>query len=315
MSNKIGIVILNYLNFEDTIDCLKSLKKQTTKNFEVVIVDNGSNNESVKNIEDEIGSIENFHLVKSINNLGYAKGNNLGIKFLIDKFGINKILIINNDVLFIEKDYIYHLSNIVYSSKVGAIGTKIIGSDGLNQNPAKWDYSFEAIQKNIQNYENRISGLKATDSLKNVLLRTKVGKWLQSIKRKNRKLVSDSSKYERILDKNELLHGSVIMLTENYFSKFKGFYPDTFLYGEEMILKILFNKSNLKMLYYPQLTILHKEDQSSAMSFNNEKAIMNKYQYESNKIIMTLYDKTEIEILEAFNKSDITHQYEKNITF
>ncbi|MFT9191410.1 MAG: glycosyltransferase, partial [Liquorilactobacillus sp.] len=41
---KMGIILLNYLNYEDTIECLNSLKAQTVKNISIVIVDNGSNN-------------------------------------------------------------------------------------------------------------------------------------------------------------------------------------------------------------------------------------------------------------------------------
>lgn len=90
------------------------------------------------------------------------------------------------------------------------------------------------------------------------------------------------------------------MLTENYFRVFPGLYPKTFLYGEEIILKILFEKIGLKMLYIPNLLINHKEDKSSEQSFVNNYDITNKYRYEGNKIALQVYEKTVTELKEDF---------------
>lgn len=45
-----GIIILNWNGWEDTIDCLKSLKQITDTEYFIVLVDNGSNNNSVEKI-------------------------------------------------------------------------------------------------------------------------------------------------------------------------------------------------------------------------------------------------------------------------
>ena len=55
---KVAIVILNYLNYKDTIECIESIKNQTYGNLETIVVENGSTNESWKLIEDKYKGIE-----------------------------------------------------------------------------------------------------------------------------------------------------------------------------------------------------------------------------------------------------------------
>ncbi len=45
---RVSIIILNWNGLKDTIECLESLKKITYKNYEVIIVDNGSEGDDVK---------------------------------------------------------------------------------------------------------------------------------------------------------------------------------------------------------------------------------------------------------------------------
>lgn len=53
-----GIIILNWNGWEDTIDCLKSLKQITDTEYFIVLVDNGSNNNSVEKIEEYLREYE-----------------------------------------------------------------------------------------------------------------------------------------------------------------------------------------------------------------------------------------------------------------
>lgn len=288
---KVGIVILNYLNYKDTIECIESIENQSCSEYKVIIVDNHSKNESFTVISEYIKDKDKFHIIQSSKNLGFAKGNNIGIRYLMDKFSINNILICNNDVIFNNENYLKNLMEIEINSKIGAVGTSIIGSDNKNQNPSKFQHSKLIMERIVDKSENPSYFRK----IKNYILKTNSGRLLQKLKAKaygkNHNKIETIDKSSRILENDEFLHGSVILLTENYLSIFKGFYPRTFLYGEEIILDILLKKVNLKMLFIPSLSIIHKEDQSSAMSFNNDSSIMNNFQYESNKVILTLYDK------------------------
>ncbi|HEU9066114.1 TPA: glycosyltransferase family 2 protein [Streptococcus pneumoniae] len=262
MNNKIGIVILNYLNWEDTLECINSLRSQSDQDFEAVIVENGSPNESVSRIRDYIKNDKNIHLYVVENNLGYANGNNMGILYLKNRYSINRILLTNNDVIFDDEDYIKKLEDIKYSNTIGAIGTKIIGSDGLNQNPAYFPISFSSSIKSL------LINLLAFSKVITFIKKRFLSSWT--------KRANDFSN-PKIDEQKYFLHGSVIFLTENYLDRFMGLYGGTFLYYEEVILGIIFEKAGLDMLYVPDFSIYHKEDQSSLESFANDDLIRRKF--------------------------------------
>lgn len=116
------IVVLNYNGYKDTIECLKSLSKINYKNYKIVVVDNCSTDNSVENIKNYI--VDNVYLLESNENLGFAGGNNIGIKFALEN-DAEYILLLNNDII-VDKDF---LSNMIDGFKnnfdVGMISPKI----------------------------------------------------------------------------------------------------------------------------------------------------------------------------------------------
>lgn len=272
---KLGIVILNYLNFNDTIECVESLDNQKNKNFEVVIVDNYSQNSSYENLEERYNQVENIHLMKTTKNLGYAKGNNMGIQFCKEQLGIQNVLVVNNDVVFTDENYVDFLLGYDIGETIGAVGTFITGSDGLNQNPNYTPTTKKRLIKDVIYFSLEKWGvLKYYTNLK---LKTKETPNTEE----TNEIVT---KEEESNDRKYFLHGSAIFLTENYLRQLDGFYPETFLYYEENILAILMDKLHLKMVYTGEANIFHKEDQSSAMSFGNNDKVFKQYLIESIKI-------------------------------
>ena len=112
---EIGIVVLNYKNFHETIECVKSILLQKDVVFNIVIVDNGSSNESYDELFNQFKNNDKIYIIKSDINLGYAKGNNLGINYLRNK-GIENIFIANSDLLFKSP---YVLKQIIESYEPG----------------------------------------------------------------------------------------------------------------------------------------------------------------------------------------------------
>ena len=83
MNKLVSIIILNYNKYELTIDCLKSLTNQTYKNFEVIIVDNGSKYQFFLNLKKELSNFKdkiNINLIRNKKNLYFGAGNNKAIK-------------------------------------------------------------------------------------------------------------------------------------------------------------------------------------------------------------------------------------------
>lgn len=94
------IVILNYNGWQDTIECLRSLRKQTFRDFRVVVADNGSSDNSITHISEwakHEGADANWlHILSFDTNYGFAKGNNKAIEAMQD-FPTDYYLCLNND--------------------------------------------------------------------------------------------------------------------------------------------------------------------------------------------------------------------------
>ena len=108
---KISIVILNWNGFADTIDCLISLSKCTYSNFDVILIDNNSNDESVSIIKKWLTEtrFQNLIFIENEENYGFAKGNNIGIDIAL-KNNSDFILLLNNDTV-VESDFLIELLN------------------------------------------------------------------------------------------------------------------------------------------------------------------------------------------------------------
>ncbi|MFQ7303189.1 MAG: glycosyltransferase family 2 protein, partial [Beduini sp.] len=98
--DKIGIILLNYNAYEDTKECIESLKAMTYPNYEIFVVDNDSQDDSA----DRLKQIKDIHFIESGRNGGFGYGNNIGIKAAI-KLGCQKILLLNNDTT-VEPDFL-----------------------------------------------------------------------------------------------------------------------------------------------------------------------------------------------------------------
>ncbi len=119
----ISIVIVHYNTDVETKDCLESLKSvKTTANFKfnVILLDNASKEPlKVKNLPD------NFELIRSDSNLGFTGGNNLAIKFALNKYNSDYVLLLNNDTL-VDPDFLKHLYKTAKDNpKAGLINPKI----------------------------------------------------------------------------------------------------------------------------------------------------------------------------------------------
>lgn len=100
---KIVAVILNYITWQDTIECVDSLLGMCYADHEVVIVENGSKNESVEELERRYDGNKKVYIVKSDINLGFARGNNLGIKFAKEKLSADFVYVANSDTVISDK--------------------------------------------------------------------------------------------------------------------------------------------------------------------------------------------------------------------
>ena len=92
-SPRVAIVLLNWNGRDDTLACLASLSRLDYSAYEVVVVDNGSSDDSVKAIQ---AAYPHLMLITTDDNLGYVGGNNIGLEYA-QTVGADYALLLNND--------------------------------------------------------------------------------------------------------------------------------------------------------------------------------------------------------------------------
>lgn len=91
----IGVVIVNYNGENYQNDALRTIYASSYKNIEVIIVDSASKDNSIELAKSEYPQA---HYLLQKENVGVAKGNNIGIKYAIEELDLEYVLLINNDI-------------------------------------------------------------------------------------------------------------------------------------------------------------------------------------------------------------------------
>jgi GT2 family glycosyltransferase len=122
---KVFIIVLNYNGKEMIKNCLSSLFKLDYSNFEVVLVDNNSKDGSLEMAKTNFSKA---HFIKNSQNLGFSAGNNVGIRFSLERMA-EYVLLINNDTE-VEKDFLSHLVEAgEKDSKIGILSPVIFNGE------------------------------------------------------------------------------------------------------------------------------------------------------------------------------------------
>ncbi|WP_243370205.1 glycosyltransferase [Geotalea sp. SG265] len=113
-----SIIILTFNQLEYTRECLSSIQKHTPENHEVIFVDNGSKDGTVKWLRQQMKSHKNYRLMENKKNLGFAKGCNQGIAAAKGDY----LLLLNNDVVVTEGWLTGMLECLEASAEYGIVG-------------------------------------------------------------------------------------------------------------------------------------------------------------------------------------------------
>ena len=251
----ISFVILHYLVSDQTKKSIDSIKNNIdTDNYIIVIVDNFSNNGSIEEIEKYIKNDEKVVVVKNEKNLGFANGNNAGIKYINQNYDCDFICVLNNDV-YLKSSNIYSQIKDEYAISFFAVaGPKIYTKDGKTTSNPKGINIF--TYKSVKHRQIEIN-------VYYFLYKMHLDRVVQLLeKRKVSKSTTDKKENNQKIYKVQL-HGCFYIFSKKYFEYFDGFDPRTFLYMEEEILfQHLLNK-NLISVYLPQIEVFHEEDAST----------------------------------------------------
>jgi len=115
----VSIIILNWNGLEDTLECLESLKKIAYPNYEVVVVDNGSEGNDAQVLEEKFGNYT--HLIKNDRNFGFAVGANIGMRYVLNNSNPDYLLLLDNDAI-IDRNCLDELVQVMTTdSQIGAV--------------------------------------------------------------------------------------------------------------------------------------------------------------------------------------------------
>jgi GT2 family glycosyltransferase len=121
MTARTAIIILNWNNYQMTAECIRSLAVMDAKNYEVLVVDNGSSDRSVEMLSEEFPQIT---VLPQEFNLGFAAGCNVGVRYALAK-GTEYVLLLNNDT-FVARDFLSEmLASIETDPRIGVVCPKI----------------------------------------------------------------------------------------------------------------------------------------------------------------------------------------------
>ncbi|HAM49816.1 MAG TPA: glycosyltransferase family 2 protein [Nitrospiraceae bacterium] len=133
---KASIIVVNYNGQDCVIDCLKALKGQLFQDFEIIVVDNASSDDSLGEIRSFLQKSPFTGTVRIIpleDNLGFAGGNVVGLRYTEAEY----IALLNNDAEP-DRKWLHNLINVmdtepnvgICASKMIVAGSRIIDSAG-----------------------------------------------------------------------------------------------------------------------------------------------------------------------------------------
>lgn len=257
---KWGFSILHYKTLDMTIQCVKSLQ-DLYRDIQLVIVDNGSNDGTAEILRDMF-SDNNVHIIVSNENLGFSKGNNIGYTYL-KKIGCDFIVLLNNDVIAIQSNFIDQIEGKYDNCRFDILGPQILN------NQCEIVYAYPQIPVHCTIASIYIGQI------------TCVIKWLLSFSGLDIKLAEMISKSQ--LKKKEVcatkrsenvqISGCCMIFSKSYINKFDGLNPAPFLYLEEEILFVRAMKNGMKIVYDPEIRIIHigEVTMSQVMGYNSSR--------------------------------------------
>lgn len=121
MNRMVYIIILNWNGWQDSTECIESCRKLSYSNFRILIVDNGSTDGSESILRERFPELE---IIQTGANLGFAGGNNVGIRYALEH-GADYVWLLNNDTIA-DPDALTQLVNVAGSDgRIGIVGSKI----------------------------------------------------------------------------------------------------------------------------------------------------------------------------------------------
>ena len=220
---KLSIITINYNGIKDTYELIDSIPFK--EHLEVIVVDNASKENEASKIAEKYPQVK---VIRSDKNLGFAGGNNIGIKEAKGKY----ILLINNDTYFKEFNIDSLIERLESSDKTGIVCPKLRFAWG--NNPMQY---------------------AGYTPLSNITLRNKAIGFGEE----------DKGQYNTA-HPTPYAHGAAMLIKREAIEKV-GLMPECyFLYYEEIDWSMMFTRAGYEIWYDPSCTVYHKESQTTGQN-------------------------------------------------
>lgn len=219
LSKDLAIVLVNFNGFQDTYECVKSIREHSENTPYIVIVDNSEPNEmALHNLEDD-----NLHIIFNKKNQGFGKANNIGINWVQKNIDFKSLLLLNNDTI-VNSSSLSTMLKCLNEEEVDIVSCKIVYHD----EPSIIWYGGGEI-----NYKK--GWPKVVDF--------------------NQHETSEGATKSRFVT---FVSGCVILFSKNALKHLKGFDEDLFMYVEDLELSVRAHQKGLKIWYTSEAVIRHK---------------------------------------------------------
>ncbi|EDT79011.1 glycosyltransferase family 2 protein [Clostridium perfringens] len=222
------LVVLNYNDYITTEEFIDSIQNYNIIN-KIIVVDNNSTDNSHEILKKKINKKIDF--LASDKNGGYAYGNNIGIKYAIERYNPKNIIISNPDVLIEEKCIINLINELNKNSTFGMITGTMLNSNKEISKGLAWK---------LPKYKD--------DIITSFIVLNKIFKPLEY---NNKKLLNNT------LNEVDVIPGSFFIAKAEALKKVRFFDEDTFLYCEERILSYKMKKMNYKIILKSDESYIH----------------------------------------------------------
>lgn len=220
---EVSIITINYNGLKDTCALIETIP--FNDNLEVIVVDNASQNQEADTISQRFPQIK---VIKSEKNLGFAGGNNLGIKAAHGKY----LFFINNDTIFKNFNIQVLIDRLESSSDIAIVCPKIRFAWGTN--PIQFTGYTPLSIITVRNHSIGFGE-------------------------------EDQGQYDTP-HPTPYAHGAAMLIKREATDKV-GLMPECFfLYYEELDWSMMFTRAGYQIWYEPKCTIYHKESQSTGQN-------------------------------------------------
>lgn len=261
MSQNLAIIILNWNGIEDTLELLKDLEKTEfgDNKVTIIVVDNASTDKSVEVLEKYKLTKGEFVLLTNKENLGFSGGNNVGIRYALER-GADYVLILNNDTRLKSDLIVQLMKSAKDENNIGAVSPKIYFAKGFEFHKK---YKSKDLGKVIWYAGGKIDW-------DNVYGQT-IG--VDEV---------DKGQFDKAKG-TDFATGTCMLISREALLK-AGLYDERYyLYYEDTDLSVRIESAGFKVIYTPSTYIWHKVAQSSGIGSE-----LNDYYISRNRLLFGL---------------------------